>query len=388
MSWAILTLGREDWWASTGGGWATCVVLALLLGLYAVRSLTWPMTWSFPHQISSQASPSSSSSGNGIDVADGDFPIVTEADLQRLLMLLNESGHSDRVPWIPVVDKHSETLSYHAKLRDSEDGTPTQYLSTSLFRNCSAKQLRDFYMDNDYRIKWDSTFESYKQLDVSEETGVEVGCFIRRFPFMRPREYVLAWRLWEGEDGSFYYFAKHCKHPQAPQDALYTSVEHYLSGWRIQKAPDNDACEIKMWHQEDTTPMVKMAFSYRIWNYMCIMEKSLRKYRNTQHNEARNAVTLAQKVPSGLLKSITFPAALQPPTSLRSKSNSGYKKKKLSIRQTGKWMANGILVLGGAVFCTRGSAPLGAKIAAVYAIRKLVKPSPSMKQIRQQYSGF
>ena len=89
-----------------------------------------------------------------------------------------------------------------------QDGRPIQYLSTSVFRNCSPKQLLDFYMDNNYRMQWDNTFREFEQLDVSELNGQEIGRFIRRFPFIRPREYVMAWRLWEGDDGSYYYFAK------------------------------------------------------------------------------------------------------------------------------------------------------------------------------------
>eukprot|EP00250_Pteridium_aquilinum_P011809 c20319_g1_i1 orf=965-2122(+) len=382
MSWAILNRGREDWWTSSGAdGWATCIVIGILLGFYAVRLLLRPFGCLHPQKSESKASLSRSS-GYG-DAVNAGPPIVTEADLQKLLLLLNESGHSDGLPWIPVVDKQSKTLSYQAKLREPEDGSPTEYLSTSLFRNCTCKRLKDFYMDNEYRLRWDKTFESYELLHDDEKTAFEIGRFIRQFPFIRPREYVLAWRLWEGEDGSFYYFAKHCEHPQAPQVALYTRVEHYLSGWRIRR--DGDHCEIKMWHQEDTTPMAKMAFSYRIWNYMCEMEKSLRRYKHAQHDGTKDAAPQIPKVPVALLKSISCPAEFQP--SLESNLTGGFfKKRKLSIRQSGKWMANSILVLGGAMFCARRSAPLGAKIAAVYAIKKLVKPSTtSGRPIRQHY---
>jgi hypothetical protein len=83
-----------------------------------------------------------------------------------------------------------------------------EYLSTSIFRECSPEQLRDFYMDNDYRMQWDHTFKGFEQLEVNEVTGQEIGRFVKRFPFVHPREYVMAWRLWEGEDGSYYCFAK------------------------------------------------------------------------------------------------------------------------------------------------------------------------------------
>lgn len=378
MNWSVSKPSREDWWSSAGtNGWATCIVIGFLVGLYAVRSLIRPLLRS--RLTRSFSKVSSSSCGYGTDMVSGGLPIVTEADLQRLLMLLDEERHSCGIPWTPVVDKHNDTFSYHAKLREPEDRSPTEYLSTSLFCNCSCKRLKDFYMDSEYRLRWDKTFESYELLHSDEKTGYEVGRFIRRFPFIRPREYVLAWRLWEGEDGSYYYFAKSCEHPQAAPSPSYTRVEHYMSGWRIQR--DNDHCEIKMWHQEDTTPTAKMAFSYRIWSYMCDMERSLRKYSPSAQ------ITLLQipRVPAVLLRSISCPAEIQ--SNVMRDSAAGYKKKKkkLTIKHSGKWMASGMLVLGGAMFCASRSAPLGAKIAAVYAINKVVKPSASVKPIRQHY---
>ncbi|KAI5055706.1 hypothetical protein GOP47_0029227 [Adiantum capillus-veneris] len=377
MNWSLSITRREDWWSSGGtNGWATCIVMGFLFGLYAMRSLMWPFLKRYLGRSSSNLSLTSSECAS--DVSSGGLPIITEADLQRLLMLLDEEGHSCGTPWIPVVDKYSDTLSYHAKLREPKDGSPTEYLSTSLFRDCSCKLLKDFYMDSEYRLGWDKTFESYELLHSDEKTGYEVGRFIRRYPFIRAREYVLAWRLWEGEDGTYYYFAKQCEHPQAPQSPLHTRVEHYMSGWRIQR--DGDHCEIKMWHQEDTTSMAKMAFSYRIWNYMCDTEKSLRKYRP---NTPQNTSLQLPRVPASVLRTVSCPATIT--SSLMRDAPAGYKKKRLLTKQSGKWMANGMLVLGGAMFCARRSAPLGAKIAALYAIKRLVKPSPSVKPIRQHY---
>lgn len=369
MNWATLNWGKEDWWASSRyDGWATCIVIGLLFGFYAVRYCVRPLLCLLQQEKSSKTS-TSRSSGHFVDMVNDGVPIVSETDLQKLLLLLDESGHSDGPSWIPVVDKHSETLSYNAKLREPEDGSPTEYLSTSLFHNCSCERLKDFYMDSEYRLRWDKTFESYELLYADEKTAFEIGRFIRRFPFIRPREYVLAWRLWEGEDGSFYYFARHCEHPQAPHVGMYTRVEHYMSGWRIQQ--EGDHCKIKMWHQEDTTSAAKMAFSYRIWKYMCDMEKNLRKYKCTQHSGSENTMLRIPKVPAALLKSM--PEAFQ--LSMQSNSTRAYKKRKLSVRQSGKWMANSMLLLGGAMLFVRRSTPLGAKIAALYAIQKLVKPS-------------
>ncbi|KAH7447901.1 hypothetical protein KP509_01G126600 [Ceratopteris richardii] len=372
MNWAI-AFPETDWWKSSGlNGWATCIVVGFLFGIYVSRTLRRTLV----HLCSAKGSAKVSSPRYGADIVNGGFvPIITEADLQNLLQLFDDDEHSGGISWIPVVDKHNDCISYCAKTREAQHESPIEYLSTSLFRNCSCKQLKDFYMDSEYRFKWDKTLESYEILHVNEKAGYEIGRFVRRFPFVRPREYVLAWRIWEGGDGSYYYFAKHCEHPNAPRSSKYTRVEHYVSGWRIRR--DGDHCEVKMWHKEEMTSMAKMAFSYRIWNYMCDMERSLRKYRPAQ---------------SSGLQIPRIPVALENASMTRSNlvkdSTSGYKKKKLSMKGSGRWMANGMLVLGGAMFCARRSAPLGAKIAAVYAINKLVKPSTSTRPVQHHLPGL
>lgn len=68
--------------------------------------------------------------------------------------------------------------------------------------------LRDFYMDNDYRKQWDKMVLEHEQLQVDESNGTEIGRTIKKLPFLTPREYVLAWRLWEGKDETFYCLIK------------------------------------------------------------------------------------------------------------------------------------------------------------------------------------
>lgn len=77
-----------------------------------------------------------------------------------------------------------------------------------MFEDCAAEMLRDFYMDNDYRKLWDKTLVEQELLQVDDSNGIEIGRTIKKFPFLTPREYVLAWRLWEGADGTYYCFSK------------------------------------------------------------------------------------------------------------------------------------------------------------------------------------
>jgi hypothetical protein len=66
--------------------------------------------------------------------------------------------------------------------------------------------------------------------------------------------------------------------------------------------PGQNACEIKMFYQEDAglnVEMAKLAFAKGIWSYVCKMDTALRKYfviGHPQSSSAVTAVTLIQKV--------------------------------------------------------------------------------------------
>jgi hypothetical protein len=66
--------------------------------------------------------------------------------------------------------------------------------------------------------------------------------------------------------------------------------------------PGTNACEIKMFHQEDAglnVEIAKLAFAKGIWSYVCKMDSALRKYSGISHpqsSSAVTAVTLIQKV--------------------------------------------------------------------------------------------
>lgn len=113
---------------------------------------------------------------------------------------------------------------------------PLKYLSVTVFENCSVEMLRDFYMDNDFRKVWDKTLIEHKQLQVDTSSGIEIGLMIKKFPLLTPREYVLAWRVWEANDGSFYCFTKvlnkvqHCwtSRSRRTDSPPYTTLSRYF----------------------------------------------------------------------------------------------------------------------------------------------------------------
>lgn len=84
-----------------------------------------------------------------------------------------------------------------------------KYLSVTTFEDCSLDVVLDFYMDCDYRMQWDKTVVHHQQLQLDQASATEFGRTIKKFsPLLTPREYVLAWKLWQGTDASFYCFSK------------------------------------------------------------------------------------------------------------------------------------------------------------------------------------
>ncbi|KAF3432313.1 hypothetical protein FNV43_RR27053 [Rhamnella rubrinervis] len=311
--------------------------------------------------------------------------IVTDTDLTFLLENLEEKL-SENEKWKNVLEKRNNNLFYSAKCCKPKDG-PLKYLSVTVFENCFPEMLRDFYMDNDYRKKWDKTLVDHEQLQVDENSGVEVGRTIKKFPLLKPREYVLGWRLWEGKDKTFYCFIKECEHPLAPQQKKYVRVGLFRSGWRIKAVPGRNACEIKMFHQEDaglSTEMAKLGFAKGIWSYVCKMENALSKYLTISHPQssyAVNAVTLVKKVPpgfdttNGVTSEATFEAG-----GVHHGASVTSQERKLSRRPSRKMVANGLLLIGGLVCLSRGHSSLGAKVVMAYVLTKLSKRGATSSQ--------
>ncbi|XP_040371046.1 phosphatidylcholine transfer protein isoform X1 [Rosa chinensis] len=307
--------------------------------------------------------------------------MVTDADLKFLIEKLDEKIGQNK-KWDNVIEKGNDLLYYSAKCCKPKVG-PVKYLSVTIFEDCSPEMLRDFYMDNDYRKQWDKMLIEHEQLHVDKNNGVEVGRTIKKFPLLTPREYVLAWRLWEGKDKTFYCFVKECEHSLAPRQKKYVRVGTFRSGWRIRKVPGRNACEIKMYHQEDAglnVEMAKLAFAKGIWSYVCKMDSALRKYStisNDQSSSAATAVTLIKKVPPGLEATDNNGATSAEPIIHRPITGG---ERKLSRRPSKKLLANGLLLVGGLVCLSRGRSSLGAKVAMAYILTKLNKRGASSSQ--------
>ncbi|KAG9449373.1 hypothetical protein H6P81_009338 [Aristolochia fimbriata] len=359
--------GTEEFWRENGrAGWATVLVVLLIIVWQVGKSLIAGSQRVVRN--GTEAIPKSSQSGTRIS------EIVSDTDLRNLINDLD--GKLDGLEkWDDVIEKRNNLLSYMAKCCKPKDG-PLKYFSVTTFEKCSTELLADFYMDNEYRKKWDKTLVSHEQLQVDETSATEIGRTVKKFPLLTPREYILAWRIWEGKEKTFYCFIKECEHPLAPRQKKYVRVSFFRSGWRIRKVPGRDACEIAMVHQEDAglnVEMAKLAFSKGIWSYVCKMDSALRSYplsRRTRANSSMCNANLVRKVPPQIEAGIQFG-----PRDFSESSNAvGDPKRKTFLkRPSRKLIANGLLLLGGVVCLSRGHSSFGAKIAMACILKKLSK---------------
>ncbi|GAB2293102.1 hypothetical protein Dimus_027315 [Dionaea muscipula] len=376
-------------------GWATAAVFLLVLlwhlakhfFFYFFSSSSSSNRRSSTGTSTSSPTPSSTTTdSNSSSPPSWISEILSEADLRRLITCLDGEVDGNE-KWEHVISKRNSHLSYQAKCCKPKDG-PLKYLSSTVYESCSPDVLKDFYMDNDFRKQWDKTFLEHEQLHIDVSSGIEIGRIIKRFPLLRPREYVMAWKVWEGNNKVFYCIAKECEHPLAPRQSKYVRVEILRSGWRIRKVPGTNACEINMVHQEDAglnEKMAKVAFARGIWSYVCEMDSALRKYSSSggsRSGSLMTAVTLIQKVPSEL--EVKSTAAVSKPTLAAANDDHGEievegrgNARKVTRRPSMKLVANSLLLVGGLICLTHGNPSLGAKVAAAYILNKLSKRAAS-----------
>ncbi|KAJ1257248.1 hypothetical protein BS78_K143800 [Paspalum vaginatum] len=375
-------LGGADLWrpvaAAHGAGWATAAALLLLASHLAVLLVRRRRGRNAQPEAAAAPAPASAppSSASGVE------GLVTEDDLRHLVgsLVLGEL-EPEREGWEPVISKGNDDVSYRAWC-DRPTAGPPKYLSITTYERCSTEQLRDFYMDNEYRMEWDNTVTKHEQLQYDEDSGVEIAQTIKKFPLLTPREYILAWRVWEAKDKSFYCFIKECKLPLVARQKKFVRVRLLRSGWCIRKIPGRDACQITVLHHEDNgmnVEMAKLAFSKGIWSYICKMNNALRRYPQ-HHSPSLSILTmqkLMKKFPQDLETAIdASPSASQstPATAIPSTQATRTSPCKLTRKKSSRQMiASGLLLVGSIACLSRGRSNLGAQLAMAFFLKKAFK---------------
>ncbi|TKW39138.1 hypothetical protein SEVIR_1G159000v4 [Setaria viridis] len=366
--------------AARGGGWATAAALLLvvvshLAALLVRRRLRRGGRIAQPEAVAAAPAPASASPGSASELEG----LVTEDDLRQLVGSLGVGAREPETEgWEHVISKGNDDVSYRVWC-DKPTAGPPKYLSITTYERCSTEQLRDFYMDNEYRMEWDKTVTKHEQLQYDENSGVEVGRTIKKFPLLTPREYILAWRVWEANDKSFYCFIKECEHPLAVRQKKFVRVRLLRSGWCIRKIPGRDACQITVLHHEDNgmnIEMAKLAFSKGIWNYICKMNNALRRY--PQHRSPSVSILtmqrLMKKFPQDLEAAMNASLPASQTTAATVVPSTRTSPCKLPGKKSSRQMiASGLLLVGSIVCLSRGRSNLGAQLAMALFLKKAFK---------------
>ncbi|KAK8916903.1 hypothetical protein KSP39_PZI022835 [Platanthera zijinensis] len=241
---------------------------------------------------------------------------VTLEDLQNLHNLVETTDGGPA--WIHMMEKSLPGMSYQAWRRDSESGPP-QYRSRTTFDDATPEIVRDFFGDDEFRIKnkWDDMLLFHETLKECSVTGTMLVHWIRKFPFFcSDREYTIGRRLWE-VDGDYYCVTKGVPCSSVPRKNRPRRVDLYYSSWRIRAVESRrgdgrrTACEVLLFHHEDMGipwEIAKLGIRQGMWGCVKKIEPGLRAYqasRKAGEPLSRSAATaqINTKVSSGYLRS-------------------------------------------------------------------------------------
>ncbi|KAF5734368.1 hypothetical protein HS088_TW16G00817 [Tripterygium wilfordii] len=180
--------------------------------------------------------------------------LVNGDDLEHFCKLVEVKDEGPA--WIHMMDRSTPNMTYQAWRRDPKTGPP-QYRSKTIFENATPEMVRDFFWDDEFRLKWDDMIVSAETLEECPTTGNMVVHWVRKFPFFcSDREYIIGRRIWES--GHLYYcVTKGVPCSTVPRCNKPRRVDLYYSSWCIRAVESKrgngqlTACEVLLFHHED-----------------------------------------------------------------------------------------------------------------------------------------
>ncbi|XAR52148.1 hypothetical protein NMG60_11020069 [Bertholletia excelsa] len=217
---------------------------------------------------------------------------VTEEDLAQLCHLVDRRDGGP--PWKHMMDRSTHTMSYQAWQRDAETGPP-QYCSRTVYEDAMPELLRDFFWDDEFRLKWDDMLVHAATIEECPTTGSMIVHWIRKFPFFcSDREYIIGRRIWAlGQ--SYYCVTKGVPCPSVPRHDKPRRVDLYYSSWYIRAVASRKgngeltACEVILFHYEDMgipREIAKFGIRQGMWGTVKNIERGLRAYQRERASRA------------------------------------------------------------------------------------------------------
>ncbi|XP_004245442.2 uncharacterized protein [Solanum lycopersicum] len=237
---------------------------------------SWIKETHSPHSISSSTSSSLHLEAEKL--------VVTDADLRYLDGLVEEKDGGPA--WIQMMDRSTPNMSYQAWRRDPETGPP-QYRSRTVYEDATPEMLRDFFWEDEFRLKWDDMLIHAETLEECPTTGTMVVQWVRKFPFFcSDREYIIGRRIWES-GRTYYCVTKGVPCPSVPRRNKPRRVDLYYSSWFIRAAESKrdgrmTACEVLLFHYEDMGipwEIAKLGVRQGMWGAVRKIDPGLRAYQ-------------------------------------------------------------------------------------------------------------
>ncbi|KAL7003774.1 hypothetical protein U1Q18_004919 [Sarracenia purpurea var. burkii] len=218
--------------------------------------------------------------------------VVTGEDLEHLCHLVDRKDGGP--PWKHMMDRSAPGMSYRAWQREPEIGPP-QYCSRTVYEDASPELLRDFFWDDEFRLKWDDMLLHSATIEECPTTGTMVVHWIRKFPFFcSDREYIIGRRIWES-GRSYYCVTKGVPYPSVPRRDKPRRVDLYYSSWCIQPVTSSKGngqpttCEVILFHHEDMGipwEIAKFGVRQGMWGAVKKIERGLRAYQKERASGA------------------------------------------------------------------------------------------------------
>ncbi|THU73105.1 hypothetical protein C4D60_Mb04t19290 [Musa balbisiana] len=234
---------------------------------------------------------------------DGEKSAVTEKDLQHLCQLVEMTDGGPA--WRKMMEKSLPNMSYQAWQRDPQTGPP-QYRSSSVFEDATPEMVRDFFWDDEFRMKngWDDMLLQHSTLEECPSTGSMVVQWVRKFPFFcSDREYIIGRRIWQS-DRSYYCVTKGVPCSSVPRHNKPRRVDLYYSSWCIRPVASKrdgqmTACEVLLFHHEDMGipwEIAKLGVRQGMWGCVKKVEPGFRAYQiaRTSNEPVSQSSSMAQ----------------------------------------------------------------------------------------------
>ncbi|CAN4085629.1 unnamed protein product [Withania somnifera] len=218
---------------------------------------------------------------------------ITFEDLDHLWHLVERKDGGPS--WKHMMDRSTSNMSYQAWQRDLENGPP-QYCSRTVYEDATPELLRDFFWDDEFRVKWDDMLVHTETIEECPTTGTMVVHWVRKFPFFcSDREYIFGRRIWES-GRSYYCVTKGGPCPTIPRKDKPRRVDLYYSSWFIKAVESRKgngqltACEVLLFHYEDMGipwEIAKFGVKQGMWRTVRKIEHGLRSYQKSRVSNAK-----------------------------------------------------------------------------------------------------